>query len=437
MKFLLESILYILSRMVIARQKPRIVAITGSVGKTSTKEAIYAVMKDKFHARRGFLNFNNEIGVPLTILGINHHGKNIFGWLKSFAQVLRFVIWKTKKYPELLVLEMGADHPRDISYLTRLAPPYVGVLTAIGEIPVHVEFFSGPQALAEEKSKIIRALPREGFAIINIDDAALAGMVSRTHAHVITFGFDEHASVRISDVELSTDTHRTTGDEIPEGISFTLTHGTESVQAKIKNAFGKPQAYAGAAAAAVGIGLGMTLPEIAKELENYEPPAGRLRLIKGIKGSYILDDTYNSSPEALHAALDTLRDLPGKRRIAVVGDMLELGKFSEEAHRAAGDHIASLADVLITVGPRMKFAAEEAGRGLENRRSIHAENILSFDMSADAGKALDPLLQEGDLILVKGSQGMRMERVVEEIMAEPMRARELLVRQSEYWKRKP
>lgn len=437
MKLILEAILAVLARLTLHRYMPTIIGITGSVGKTSTKEAVFAVVKWKGATRKSESNYNNEIGVPLTILGIPHHGKNIVLWLIAFARVIFRFVFRDSAFPKILVLEMGADRPGDIGYLTRIAPPHIGIITAIGDIPVHVEFFSGPKDVAKEKSKLIKALSTDGTAILNADDEVLADMRAHTNAHTMTFGFDEHATVRISNMALATDYSKDAERDVPEGIAFDLAYKGTTVPVKLPGAFGKPQAYAAAAAASAGIALGMTLLEISKALASYSPPPGRLRLLKGIKQSHILDDSYNSSPHALHAALDTLRDLPSTRKVAVLGDMLELGEYAESAHRAAGDHAARIADVLITVGPRAKFIAEEAmSGGLENRKVLSPDSVYSFDTADEVGKVLDPLIRAGDLILIKGSQGIRMEKITEEIMAEPLRAPELLARQSEYWKKK-
>lgn len=437
MKTLLEKILAILARATLRRYKPIVIGITGSVGKTSAKEAVFAVLKLKRSVRTSESNYNNEIGVPLTILGISHYGRNIFLWAGAFVRVLFRVVVRDQNFPKILILEMGADRPGDIAYLANLAKPTIGIITSVGEIPVHVEFFSGPEDVAREKAKLIQSLPIDGLAILNADDDILTDIRKETKAHVQTFGFDEHADMRIADVRLATDFNKELNQEIPEGIVFTLSYKHKIAPVKLNGVFGKPQAYAAAAAALVGTRFGMTLPEIAAALSLYVPPPGRLRLLKGIKHTWILDDSYNSSPQALHSALDTLRDLPGKRKIAILGDMLELGEYTEAAHRTAGDRVAEFVDVLITVGPRAKFIAEEAqSGGLENVKVLQPNQVHSFDIAAQALPILDGIIREGDLILVKGSQGMRMEKITEEIMAEPERASELLVRQSEYWKKR-
>ena len=437
MKQILQAILFYFSRIIIRRYKPVIIAVTGSVGKTSAKEAIYTVLKTKFRVRKSEFNYNNEIGVPLAIFGLPHPGKNIFRWFALFLLVIADALVKNKSFPEMLILEMGVDRPGDMKHLIACAPPLVGVITEIGEIPVHVEFFSGPKEVADEKANIIKFLPIEGFAVLNADDEVLDDMPKKTKAHALRFGFSDDADLKITNFELSAGYDETLKKEIPRGVHFKIEYQGKVIPVKLPDVFGKPAAYAAAVGALVGLIFKMNLIEISSALLGYVPPPGRLRLLRGIKNSFILDDTYNSSPEALHAALDTLRDLPGKRKIAVLGDMLELGTYSEGAHRAAGDMVSEIADALLTVGARAKFIADEAMQGgIENKKVMDKKYVSTFDRSEDAGKALQDIIQEGDLILVKGSQGIRMERVVEEIMAEPEKAGKLLVRQSAYWKGK-
>ena len=453
-KSILQKILAILARATIRKYKPKVIGITGSVGKTSAREAIFTVLKTKYSVRTSEKNYNNEIGLPLTILGISHHGRNIFKWLSAVFDVLFGVFWRQNKYPEILVLEYGLDHPGDMDYLLSIAKPDIGVVTAIGEIPVHVEFFKSPEELRAEKAKLIHSLSPSGLAILNHDDYAVYDLKEKTKARVVTFGFsaeggssprtdrrrahasgrEEHAEmIKISNYRLQVTKDITVGD-IPEGISFKIEHKGNMVPFRLVSCFGEPHAYAAAVAAAVGIALEINLVEIAEAMRSFSSPRGRLRLLKGRQHSFILDDTYNAAPEAMRKALDTLQALPGKRKIAVLGDMLEIGKYTEQVHRAIGNQAANFVDLLITVGIRAKFIAEEALAPVEGKRGLPKEQIISLPNSFAAGRFLYPLIKPGDLILVKGSQSMRMERAVEEIMAEPERAEKLLVRQDKYWK---
>lgn len=430
MKSFLQRLLASSARYTLGRYKPKIVAVTGSVGKTSTKEAIFAVLSARYRVRRSEKNYNTEIGVPLTILGMPHCGKNVIRWLFGIGLARLRAFMCSPGYPEILVLEMGAEQPGDIGYLAGMAPPLVGVITAIGDTPVHVEFFESPEALAAEKAKLVLAVPPDGRVVLNFDDEAVMIIKNKARARILSYGFRKDATVRIGRYGLDP-----AGQ--PSGIRFDLSYNGETVAVALENTFGQQQAYAAAAAACVGLVFHLRLGDIARALGRYEAPPGRLKLIRGEKGSLILDDTYNASPMATLAALEALAAFPAKRRIAVLGDMLELGSYAEQAHREVGERVIPAADIFFAVGESMKFAFDAAMHpGEESRRRITGEHVRWFASSREAGVELEKLLQPGDVVLVKGSQSMRMERIVEEVMAEPQKAAELLVRQSADWKRR-
>ncbi|MEK7075062.1 MAG: UDP-N-acetylmuramoyl-tripeptide--D-alanyl-D-alanine ligase, partial [Patescibacteria group bacterium] len=395
-KSILQNMLARLARAMICKYRPLVIAVTGSVGKTSARMAIFHLLKDTRRTRTAEKNYNNEIGVPLTILGIDHQGRSVSVWIWSLVRVwMRSVVF-THAYPEILVLEYGVDRPGDMDYLVSIARPDIAVVTAIGDVPAHVEFFKDAEALAAEKAKLVQALSVDGYAILNHDDYAVYDMKEKTKAHMMTYGFEEHADMRIVHYELRVTKDQKLGD-IPEGITMKMQYGGSVVPARLHRVFGTPACYAAAAAAAVGLVLNKNMVEISEALAQYEPLPGRLRLLKGIKNSFILDDTYNASPEAMRVALDTLAELPGKRKIAVLGDMLEIGTYTEAAHRSIGDKVAQCADMLVTVGARAKFIADEAmTRGMENRARVLTPNqVMRFDDPTEAGKALDPLIKEG------------------------------------------
>lgn len=427
----MQKTLAFLAVATLRRNRPIVIGVTGSVGKTSTKEAIYAVLSSKFEVRRSEKNYNTEIGVPLAILGIPYHGWNVFRWGSAFIRAAIRVLIRDQNFPEILVLEMAADRPGDIGYLVNLAPPRIGVFTAIGEIPVHVEFFASPRAVAEEKSKLIQALMSDGYAVLNHDDAAVMETRNLTRARMISYGFGSGAGVRIKDYRLVAPGSDEPG-RIP-GIAFSLEYDGSSVGVKLSGAFGKQQAYAASAAAAVGLALNLDLDEIALALAHYKSPPGRLKLLRGNKNTIILDDSYNSSPASTMAALEVLEQFPAKRRIAVLGDMLELGAYTEEAHQMVGAVSARAADLLFAVGDRMKFAFNAATAPKPGDRRLSKDHCFWFASAVEAGPKLDSLLEAGDVVLIKGSQGMRMEKAIKEVMAEPERASELLVRQDKAW----
>jgi UDP-N-acetylmuramoyl-tripeptide--D-alanyl-D-alanine ligase len=419
---ILKWILKKLSQLTIWRFQPQVIAITGSAGKTSAKEAIFAVLKNHRRVRKSSGNLNNELGIPLTIIGNwseeelklvsrdtppgEKRIQKLLFWLKAmfFAKINLFFL-KKSAYPEILILEYAADRPADIKYLLEIARPYVGIITTIGEIPVHVEFFSGPEAIMREKSKLIEALPANGFAILNFDNEIVMRMKEQTRARVVAFGFNEGADIKISNLENRSE------DGKPFGVSFKLEYGGSFVPVILKNAFGKAQAYAAAVSACVGLIYDLNLAEIAEALmKNYSPAKGRMNLLKGVKDTYVIDDSYNASPLSMQEAFETIRELPAKRKIAILGDMLELGKYSIEAHESIGQLVGKTVDILVTVGPRAKFIAESAREsGLDNHK------ILSFDTAMEAGRTVQDLMKQGDLILIKASRAVGLERVVEEI----------------------
>ncbi len=420
MKELLQKILKRLAIWTIARYKPGIVGITGTVGKTSTKEAVYAVLSSERKVRKTPKSFNNEIGFPLTILGSYESSGGITFFLGVIIKSLIQLVITNKNYPEILVLEYGVQAPGDMKYLLDIARPQIGIVTMLGKIPVHVEFFSGPEAVAREKGKIITQLSATSCAILNCDDEEVMKLKPQTRAKVITFGFLKTADMKVEGFKnILTD----------ENVHMTmkLEYGRSLIPIQVKNTLGKVQCYSVSAAACVGIVFGMNMVKISENLQKYESPTGRLKVIQGMKKSLIIDDTYNSSPVAVEEALHELKSLKAKRKIAVLGDMLELGDYTIEAHENIGKSLGFV-DLLITLGVKAKFIGGKAKKaGLKKEQVIECSSIM------EVRRFLEITIKEGDLILVKGSQGVRLEKVVKDIMREPQVAKELLVRQSQKW----
>lgn len=427
-KKIIEWKLGLLARMVLKRYRPVIVGVTGSVGKTSTKEAIYAVLSSVRRVRRNRKSYNNEFGVPLTIIGRESGFRNPFAWLGIFFTALALLIWKRRDYPEVLVLEMGADKPGDIGRLTRVAPCTVGVVTAVS--PVHLEFYRSMDRLIAEKRKLVSHLPPEGMAVLCADDAEVLAMREKVSSHVLTYGFTESADVRATEPSVSQGQPDPQQRQTAYGISFKMTYRGSTVPVFLPSVLGKHQVLAGLAAAAVSISQKMNLHEIVVALRNFASPPGRMSLIPGIKYTNLIDDSYNSSPRAAVAALDTLAELsvPG-RKIAALGDMAELGSETEPAHRQVGEHAAKVrVDILVTVGKKAETIAKAALAA-----GLPAERVRTFERSGEAGRFIQHELKQGDVVLIKGSQIVRMERITKELMAEPLRAGELLVRQGPEW----
>lgn len=425
MQSLLKKILRFLAVGVLARYRPKIAAVAGSVGKTSTVRAVAAALGRSFSVRGSAKNFNNEIGVPLTIIGAAASGgRSPLGWAAIVWQGLRLIYGRPASYPAVLVLEMAVDHPGDMSYLTGMVPPDVAVMTALSE--EHTEFLGDLDGVAREEGVIIESLRPGGVAVLNADDPRVAAMADRAKSpavKVVRYGFSPEAEVRVGGVST----------EEAMGAFFTrfdLTVAGRTMTITLSGAIGHGNVYAAAAGAAAALALGVKPELIPFSLAEYQPPPGRLRPLPGVKGTMLIDDTYNSSPRAAELALETFSKMKAAgRRIAALGDMLELGTLTEEAHRRIGRKAAEFGvDVLLGVGPRSQFLCEEAVRaGLSEDRVFHLHT------SEEAGHFLQERIRSGDVILIKGSQGIRMEKVVKELMAEPERADELLVRQTKEW----
>ena len=421
--------LRVASQAIIKKYHPDIIGITGSVGKTSTKEAVATVLAHQFSVRASHKNYNNEVGVPLTIIGIKEPpNQSLLGWLKVFSLAIYCLIVRQKNYPKILILEMGADKIGDISYLTTIAPCHIGVLTFISH--AHTEIFKTIKKIAQEKRVIISHLSSDGCAVLNYDSPVVMENAGVTKAHKITYGLKDGADFQATDMKSLTDDHGW-----PTGLNFKINHDGHSVPVLLPASISAGSVYAALAAVAIGIRYGLNLVEAVEALREFPALPGHLRPLPGIKHTLLIDDTYNSSPAAVKVALTTLAHIQvrsGAERYAVLGDMLELGPETEAAHREVGFTVAELGiDFLITVGEASKHtarAAREAG--------LSEHQIASFAESSAAGKFLQEKLEAGDVVLIKGSQGMRMERIVKEVMAEPLRASELLVRQDETWLKK-
>lgn len=421
MKNILIKCLTFFARLIIKKYKPIIIGITGSVGKTSSKEAIVTVLKDLFPVRASQGNYNNELGVPLTIIGEKTGGRSLFRWLKVFLKAIFLLIFPLR-YPKVLILEMGADKPGDIDYLVKNFPPSIAVVTAVG--PTHLEFFGTIQKVALEKSKIIQVLPKDGLAILNIDDEMVKQMKEKTKARVVTLGFSEEADVQALELREHLES-KFLKNEFLGGTNFKIKYQGDIVPIFLPNLLGKQAAYAALVGAAVGLNFNLNLIYISEQFRNFEPLPGRMHLIPGIKQTIIIDDSYNSSPKAALAALEVLKNIKPEisgRCIAVLGDMLELGAYTEEGHRQVGKAAASVVDYLIGVGERAYFILDEA-----KKSGLSSEKTFFYHSSDEAGHFLQSLIKSGDVILIKGSRKMKMEKIVQEIMAEPLQASKLLV----------
>jgi UDP-N-acetylmuramoyl-tripeptide--D-alanyl-D-alanine ligase len=353
----------------------RVIGITGSVGKTTTKEAVASVLGARYRVLRSGGNRNNEIGLPLTLL-------------------------MARPEDQYAVLEMGMYQIGEIADLCRIAEPQAGLVTNVE--PVHLERLGTIERIAEAKAELVRALPADGWVALNADDPRVVSMSSLTEARAVTYGFCADANVRASDMQ-------SLG---LQGNSFTVRVGlatatsvSEPVRRLRTRMLGPTAVRAALAGVTVGLLEGLSWEDIQEGLDQL---GQGLRLVsrQGANGITILDDSYNASPSAVLSALQFLAGLKA-RRVAVLGDMLELGAVEAEGHRQVGRMAAETCDLLVAVGDRasdIAAAAAEAG--------FSSSNIVAVADNAAAVSRLAERLQDGDVVLIKGSRGMHMEEIV-------------------------
>lgn len=354
----------------------RVVGVTGSVGKTTTKEMIAAVLAERFQVFRSRGNFNSEVGLPITLADLS-------------------------PADEVAVLEMGMRALGEIAYLASIARPVVGVVTNVGI--THLELLGSQENIALAKSELVRALPADGDAVLNADDPRVAAMAAATTARVWYYGL---AARGLGERWVTAADARREGEM---GQRFRLVTHLGEVEVYLP-APGQHNLLNALAAAAVGLSQGMALEAIARGLARFENAGNRMRLVQA-GGVRILDDTYNAAPASVIAALGVVREQagPGGRCIAVLGDMYELGALEEQGHRQVGAEAARLADGVVAVGELARHIADEA-RTTEPRR---AASIEYFPDKAPAAAFLKGHLRPGDTLLVKGSRGMQMEEIVQ------------------------
>lgn len=343
-----------LSKLKFLLRKPKVIIVTGE-GRTCAKEAIFRVLKQYFRVGREILIFENNL-------------KN-----SSASERLQFLI-KNSPLPILVV-------------------------THIGEIPFDKDFFAGEREKTVEIRKLAKTLPSYGYLILNFDDETVREIKAETNLREITFGFQEGADFRATDIKLN------------KGTNFKINYKGNVVPVWLEKLFGKEQIYSALVAAVIGTIFDLNLVEISQALKNYQSLPGKMRLIEGIKNSQILDDSESATVFSMVEAIEILGKIQGfKRKIAVLGDIVGIGKYTIEAHEAIGERVAKNVDLLFTFGPRAKFIAQGAiQKGMAN------EKIFQFDTIDEGKLRLQNEIKEGDLILVDGSKEMVMGKIVEEI----------------------
>jgi alanine racemase len=375
---------------ILKKYQPKIIGVTGSNGKTTTKEAIAIVLEKRYRVFKNYGSYNGRYGLPIAL-------------------------GELQPEHEIAVLEMASDSFGEISELVRIAPPDVGVITAINR--THLARLGTLDNVAAEKGRLIEALPFTGAAILNTDDSRVAGMVPRTQGRILTFGLKAGADVRATDITVTRD-----------GLTFTLLYEGKPYTGQTI-LLGKHHIYPILAAVTTGLVFDIPPQESLTALEKLPRIPGRMNLLPGRNGTLILDDTFNASPEATIAAIDTLVELPGATKVAILGDMSELGDTEIEAHQQIGEYVSTRVHRLITKGEAAQQIAQTARIGTLGKRAVH----VTFT-SNDAVAAVEDLLSPDTVILVKGGTEVRMEDVVQKLLAEPKRDSRQLVRQEAAWK---
>lgn len=354
-------------------QPVRIVGITGSIGKTTTKEFAAVLLEKSYAVLKSVGNYNNHIGLPLSLL-------------------------KLQPKDEVTVLEMGMSAAGEITRLTQIAPPDVAVITNIH--PVHLEFFNTIEEIALAKKEILDGMKPGGTAVLNGDDPAVGRIAKDWKGSKLLFGLSDKCDIRAENIQR-------TGTQ---GILFDFFYGSDRKKANLPFIY-KSFLYNFLAAASVAYALSVPVADILAQTKILKPfpMRGEIHLLSN--GLILIDDSYNSNPAALESALKDLSEIDAKRKVAVLGDMLELGKTQKSYHHEAGRNVALHGwDILVTVGPLSRHMADGA---LE--AGMKDAQITSFENAEDAAGHVDSLVESGDLVLVKGSRGIRMEKIVERL----------------------
>lgn len=406
------KVLAFYAKSVIGKFKPIVIAITGSVGKTSTKEAIYQVLFDQYgrDVRKTPGNLNAEIGLPLTILGYENLPNKFFwpiflvaAWLKT----------QVKTFPRILILEMGVEKNGDIKYLTGIAKPDYVIVTSTS--PAHIANFKNIEEFEKEKMSIIQSMKPNGKAILNYDDKNLAKVSS---PNIVSYG--------IENVDASYKARNISSDFSGTEFRIERTGSKISIKSKL---LGKQFVYSDLAAFAIGDLFAVQLLKIAGSLEKIKPVPGRMNLIEGRDGIKVIDDTYNANPSSVKAALDSLSEIKisNGRKVLILGNMNELGSMEKALHREVAKYAKDKCDLAIFVGKNADIMKESFGE----------KNTKSFSTRDELLANIDSIVEANDLVLIKASQnGNFFEEVVKYLMKDKKEAGTLLVRQSKFWMKK-
>jgi UDP-N-acetylmuramoyl-tripeptide--D-alanyl-D-alanine ligase len=401
MKKLGKLILWQRASDYIKKYKPKLIGITGSTGKTMTKEAVAVAFGRNPALRISPSSYNTPIGVALSVLGIKRQDTTA-GWLRLLVGSRTKEL--IEKEPSIIVLELGADRPGDIDFFARKLPFNIGVITNVRS--THLRLFVNKEMVAHEKMSLITDLPKDGYAILNADDTLVKSMAQHTKANIIYFGESEDADVRLRRAERLKNL----------GFACEILIQGKVYELHLPHIIARYQLTNVLAALSIVVATKGDIKQAIKRLHKLVPPPSRMRLLKGVNNSHLIDDSYNASPESTLAALNTLAELSFQdsvlkkpRRIAILGDMLDLGGVSVKWHEKIGEQATDVTDVLVTVGENMRHAGASA------LKTNDATDIHHFDDSRNVGKWLKDYIREQDVVLIKGSRNMHMEEIVKRL----------------------
>lgn len=412
MKSIILKVLEFQTKRFFKKFKPKLLVVTGSVGKTSTKLYMATVLSRRFKVMAHFGNHNTHVSVPMAVFDIPIPAKlkSIWAWLKVIWQTQR-KLHKPFNY-DVIILELGTDHPGEIEHFGKYLKPDIAVVTAV--TPEHMEFFKTLDAVAQEE---LCAANFSNLAIINRDDIDAKYAKYETNSNIDTYGISGVAEYR----------YIIENFDINKGFSGKFVSPEFGEQPATLQLVGEHNVKAAVAAGAVAAKMGMTAAEIVAGMQSIQPVNGRMRILKGLKDAVLIDDTYNSSPRAANAAIQTLYSMPGKQKIAILGSMNELGDFSKEAHEQVGKLCdPTLLDWVITIG-------DDAQKYLAPAAESKGCQVRSFKSPYDAGSFAHSVLQPNAVVLAKGSQNGVFAEEALKILLHSTEEEDQLVRQEPEW----
>lgn len=407
------------ARILLRRMKPEIIAITGSAGKTTTKEIIKKVLSSEFEVLASQEGYNTEIGAPLSIFQEKTptNIKSLTSWFKILVKCYKKSLF-TVDYPDKVIMEFGADSPGDIRYLAKVFKPDRGVVLTV--LPVHLEKMINIETIAKEKGELALGVKKGGVVFLNSDNQFTKDMKTKKGVERVTFGKSLKSDFKVRDLKSDI-----------TGLSFKLVEKDNLIDFKVR-LYGKQMIYPVLAAIAVARKDHISYKKIKQSLAEIAPFKGRMNVVEGINESIIIDDSYNANPQSMLESLNFLASQKG-RRIALLGTMNELGDYTKEGHELVGRAVIDSVDLLITVGVEAeKHLAQEAINS-----GFKKSKVKSFSESVSAGQYLSKIITEGDILLAKGSQNnVRIERALELLIKDQDKKRDILVRQGDEWQNK-